>query len=157
MNLLTLRNTIWVTWIASLAACAARFDDLSDDDAVEGRRVEMPAAGADREVLARGTLRGAAGYQGSGTVTIERVDGSPTLLLGPDVVFSGVPGPVAVLSDRPSIGGELAAADVRIGALPSNRGPIAIQLDEAELGRAGFWVWCEPFGVDVAYAEMAAP
>ena len=70
------------------------------------------------------------------------------------VLRQGVPGPAIALSPRNPLGGSVDADELDLGALDSNSGAQAFALPGAPDEYGFVWIWCKPFGLDVAYAQM---
>ena len=167
-----------VVFVAStVTACGADFVDLRSEEA---RAIATADAGVFRRdagvddgasatdagvssavpgVVSIGTWGGRSDYDAAGTATIVRGDdGSLELQLSDDFVVDRVPGPVVVLSYRSSIGRRIAPSegDVEIGRLVSNSGAQTYPLPEGVDDRPFVWVYCKPFGIEVARAEQEA-
>ena len=155
-----------------LAACDADFVDLRSATArtiaaADAGVVIRDAGGGDDDVeivdgaaiLAIGPWGGRADYAAAGQASIIRRDnGDLELQLSDDFVVDRVPGPVVVLSYRPSIGSEIdpAQGDVELGRLESNRGAQTYALPAGVDDRTFVWVYCKPFGLEVGRAELEA-
>jgi hypothetical protein len=81
-------------------------------------------------------------------------DGTYEVRLSPDFVVSGVPGPAIAVSPRNPLDGRIDSDELDIGALTSNSGPHAYALPGNPADFGFVWIWCKPFGLDVAFAEM---
>ncbi len=136
--------------------------ETTDDDS--GSSVPDPTTQTGSRTLSPGTVVssgqvvGVGSYTASGTASLVRTEGG-TLELQFDDAFmsSNVPGPVAALSTRDVLedGITPGEGDVLAGIFETPiRGPVAYVVgDEAE--GAGFaWVYCNPFQVEVARAEL---
>lgn len=143
--------------VASLG-CDATYVDLRPSGG-EGAAASLPPAPplADTDVvLARGTFEGRAGHAGSGEVAlVAHEDGSRSLRFAEDFVSSGVPGPVLYLSERPVFGaGDAALEDLEVGPLTSKAGAQSYRLPDDVPRYMWVWIWCRPFGVEVARAMI---
>jgi hypothetical protein len=106
--------------------------------------------------FARGTFEGRDGHSGSGPAELVRLsDGSVELRFGAAFVASGVPGPVVVLSSRDDMGTTIDSAlgDLSLGTLISTRGEQSYPVPGDD-GRRVAFVFCKPFGVEVARAIL---
>lgn len=120
----------------------------------DGGLATSPDAGA--PVRYEGTWEGRVGYRASGGARVSRgQDGRFALELGADFTVSGVPGPVLVLSTRATLGTSIqpGMGDVEVGALRANSGAQTYDLGE-RFNAAYVWVYCKPFGVEVARAGL---
>lgn len=138
----------------ALPACDASFSDLrpTTGDTAGG------FTGNDGEmvVLLRGTFAGLNDYQATGVVTIGTVDGELQLRLSEDFTASGVPGPVLVLTERTTLGTQIEASlgDIRVDDLRSTTGAQNYLLSVTASDWQVAWVFCEPFGVEIARADL---
>ena len=66
------------------------------------------------------------------------------------------PGPVVLLSSRPDIGTAIdSSADLHLGELKATSGAQSYALPAGgDKGRPYVWIYCEPFGVEVARAQL---
>ena len=73
-----------------------------------------------------------------------------------DFSVSGVPGPVVVLSRRPSIGTgiDASAGDVELGPQAARRGAQTYPVPAGADDRRFVWIYCKPFGIEVARAAL---
>ncbi len=111
-------------------------------------------------VLARGTFTGRAGHNGAGTAELRRLeDGSVELGFGADFSVSAVPGPVVVLTSRSELGTMIlpGAGDFELAPLRENNGAQAYPVPGGDGGRRSAFVFCKPFGVEVARALLSPP
>jgi len=108
------------------------------------------------KIIARGTWTPRAGYPASGTVEIVEHAGGIEIRFGDDFVSGGVPGPVVVLTKREDIEAAIdtSAGDLEVGRLESARGSQSYFLTEGLDDRTYVWVFCKPFGVEVARATL---
>ena len=106
-------------------------------------------------MLASGSFGGRAGHSGQGTASLVRdADGSERLVFGGDFSVSGVPGPEVVLTSRDSLGTSIdPATDLDLGPLQSAAGAQSYPLADDE-GRRRAFIFCKPFGVEVALAVL---
>lgn len=112
------------------------------------------AATADETLIATGDFVNV-DYQTSGSAQFWRLaDGSYEVRLTSDFSTQGVPGPALALSPRNPLGGSIDADELDIGGLDSNSGMQSYSLPGPPTDYAYTWIWCEPFGLDVAYAAM---
>jgi hypothetical protein len=108
-------------------------------------------------VHARGTFSGRGSYTGTGEASlVVRMDGSIGLSFDAAFQVSGVPGPVVVLTTRDRLGSAIdtGAGDIEVGALTRNAGAQSYDVTAAALDRNYVWVFCKPFGVEIARAEL---
>jgi hypothetical protein len=108
-------------------------------------------------VVRRGSFEGRAGHNGSGEVELLRIGGALELRFADSFSSSGVPGPVVVLSPRDRLGTRLdpAAGDVELGTLQRSRGPQTYPAPPGAEQAAYVWIFCKPFGVEVARAALS--
>jgi hypothetical protein len=127
------------------ADLAAEPTDLNGLDLAEGDRP-----------LAQGMFMNRAGHAGSGAATLYRVQGKIELRFAADFSVSGVPGPAVFLTSRESMGGSIdTQADVGLGTLQAIGGAQSYPVPAgAELGRRNVFVYCQPFRVEVAKANL---
>ncbi len=164
----------------ALVACEADFVDLRESDEQElvsadaggGAPDAGPVdagtvdAGDDQggsgteEVLTVGQWSGRSGYDASGQSQIVRLEnGDLELRFSEDFVVDRVPGPVIVLTNGPSLGSRIdpVRGDVDVGVLRANRGAQTYTLPAGVDDRPYVWVFCLPFGLEVARAPLEAP
>jgi len=109
------------------------------------------------EVLSTGTWEGRTGYRASGGARIVREpDGRLFLEMAEDFVSQGVPGPVVVVSDRDRLGTSIRPdeGDIELAQLTRTTGFQRYELPPEAADAAFSWVYCRPFGVEVARAPM---
>jgi hypothetical protein len=129
---------------------------LSGDNGLPGQ----PDAGTDGvsgpTVYARGAFSGRSDYQGVGQAELVRRGDVIELRFSDDFATSAVPGPVVVLSSRPDMGSAIRGdlGDVELGVLKSTSGAQTYPLPGGDEGRRYAWIYCKPFGVEVARAQM---
>jgi hypothetical protein len=126
-------------------------------DAVPGAdAAAMVDAGADPVVFARGDFAGRSGYQGAGRAELVRRGDVIELRFSDDFATSAVPGPVVVLSNRAEMGSAIRTdqGDVELGVLQATSGAQTYAVPDGDGGRRYAWVYCKPFGVEVARAMM---
>ena len=107
--------------------------------------------------LASGSWEGRTGHLGRGSAELYRTAaGKVELRFGADFSTSAVPGPVVVLSSRASLGNrvEPAKGDLDLGALKAASGAQSYPLPGGDGGRRFAWVFCEPFGLEIARAPL---
>ncbi len=87
---------------------------------------------------------------------VQLADGGFALWFSEDFSTSAVPGPVVVLSTRAALGSRIdpGAGDLRLGAMNTVRGAQMYRLPEPPGDRRRAFVFCEPFGVEVAHAVL---
>jgi len=92
------------------------------------------------------------GHQGSGTVRFTAENGVGKLDFSDDFVVSGVPGPFVYVNTTNNAN---TGRPLRIAALKSNRGAQSYTF-QLVAGVSYRWVlvWCDPFNVPVAEAEV---
>jgi hypothetical protein len=118
-----------------------------------------PIAAAGESILAQGCMTGRAGHAGRGLAAlVRRADGEVSLRFGTDFSVSAVPGPVVVLSTRDSLGTSLqpGQGDQEIAVLLSASGVQSYRVPGGDAGRRYAWVFCKPFGVEVARATLVS-
>ncbi len=116
-------------------------------------------AGAPSGVTLVGTFEGRGGYDASGTATLRTRDDHLELVFSDDFASAAVPGPVVVVTSRSAIGTELTSADTIVARLDSSsiRGANTFEVDLADPPSPVYvFVYCEPFGVETARAEMVS-
>lgn len=126
----------------------------SPDDAGAGRQDAAPPA--EEMILAEGPWM-PSDYPATGASQLVRLaDGGFALRFSDDFSTSGVPGPVVVLSTREALGSRLdpGAGDLRLGAMSTVRGAQMYRLPGPPGDRRRAFVFCEPFGVEVAHAVL---
>jgi hypothetical protein len=159
---------------AALSACDATFTDLRDlpgdlgepdagsmiatmdPDAGTNTSTNTPPPPSER-VLARGIWEGRAGHRGEGSVElVEFANGSLELRMGADFLVSGVPGPLVILSTRDALGRNLVDGDdLQLGRLINSSGAQNYSVPILDDGRRVAWVFCKPYGVEVARALLS--
>ena len=139
-------------------ACGADFVDLRPESAINTDgpiEIDVPADDSG-SVLKRGTWEGRSDYFGRGSAEIRLdEDGSLAVVLSDDFEVSRVPGPVLVLSRREALGRTIEAGqgDVEIGTVGAS-GAQAFQIPAGTDDRSFVWVFCKPFGLEVARAAL---
>ena len=107
-------------------------------------------------LLSMGEWTGRNGYGAMGTVSLVDTGSTRRVELGADFVVQGVPGPFVVVSARSSLSGGVqeAVGDRTLGPLDSNSGAQSYDIPD-DVGPINFvWVYCLPFTVEVARAEL---
>ncbi len=101
-----------------------------------------------------GRFRGV-GHTGAGSVRFTTENGVGRLEFSDDFVVSGVPGPFVYVN---TMNNANTGQPLRIAALKSNRGAQTYTF-QLVAGVSYRWVlvWCDPFNVPVAEAEVAPP
>lgn len=130
--------------------------DPTEADLAHDLPTEEPDPAEDRVVL-RGVWGGRGGYEAEGTVElIALAAGGYSLRMGDDFSVGRVPGPVVALSTREAIGSALsdAAGDITLGVLTANSGAQSYAAPEAATGAVYAWIYCQPFGVEIARATL---
>lgn len=142
------------------AACEAAFEDLRPGDLdgdggfAAGRLDEAPEA-VGETVVATGRFTGRDGHFGTGGATLGLGDdGVWRLRFGRDFVVTPVPAPVVVLSRDDDLGPRLGADDLQLAVLSRDRGEQAYRLSGEPGDRRVVWVFCKPYGVEVARAIL---
>ena len=158
-----------ILFASMVVGCGAEFEDLRPtgsavpDPVSDGPISDNPEPPPSNDnpdnltpgVLAMGTVSGTGGYTGTGTVFLNRrEDGALEIEFSSDFSFSGVPGPVLVLNRRDRVGRRLEAGDLRIGPFSSTSGAQTYLVPEEAANTTWVWIWCEPFGVDIAFAVL---
>jgi uncharacterized protein YjbI with pentapeptide repeats len=157
------------------AGCGARFVSFVPEDADLGGAdpgdlavtppdlAGVDLSGADltgpaETVLAGGSFSGRASYSASGDAELVRAaDGSFSLRFLANFTISTVPGPIVLLTQRDAIGAsgfDAAQGDLRLGALTASRGAQSYALPGDPGARRWAWVYCEPFRVEIARAQL---
>ncbi len=99
--------------------------------------------------LARGSFEGRAGHSGAGTAELSAGE----LRFAADFAVSAVPGPVVVVTTRDALGTKIdPATDLDLGPLRATTGAQSYAL--ADTTRRYVFVFCKPFGVEVARALL---
>lgn len=106
--------------------------------------------------IASGTFEGRGSYSGSGSASIWKVGSSWEVRLGQDFEVDSVPGPVMVLTRESTLGSSIDASrgDIELGVLESDSGVSVFGLDQDPDDRLVLWVFCKPFGLEVARAQL---
>jgi hypothetical protein len=145
------------------AACDAHFTDLRPDDGgfigppIDGGFLDVGPPPATDQTIFAGTFSSRGHYSGSGGASIvQRTDGSFELVFADDFSVSRVPGPIVVLTTRESIGSRVdeTQGDINLGVLQSSSGAQSYSVTSAALVSRYAWVFCRPYGVEVARAEL---
>lgn len=137
-------------------------DALPDEDVdSDGTADANGTADADDEddeptEIASGTFEGRGGYGASGSASIWKVGSSWEVRLNEDFVVDSVPGPVMVLTQGSSLGSSIDASrgDIELGVLESNQGISVFDIGTDPGDRFVLWVFCKPFGLEVARAQL---
>lgn len=142
---------------ASLADAGDRPTDAGflPGDAGAGDLGEGPATAIP---VASGDWTGRSDYRASGTVSLVlEPSGQHLLVMSADFSVSGVPGPVVVLSRRDVLGNRIdPSQDIELGTLRSNTGAQSYEVPAGGDDRMWAWIFCKPFGVEVARARLEA-
>lgn len=156
------------SFLAIVSGCKANFVDerpaainrVSDLGAPAGDALPF-GPGADASgaagIFAQGTFQGRAGHSGRGGAALFRSsDGSVELRFDADFSVTPVPGPEVVLTGRDSIGTAInPTMDLDLGPLRASSGAQAYPVPD-DGGRRNAFVFCRPFGVEVAKAAMSS-
>ncbi len=139
------------------AGLDAAIDANVEEDASQGVDAtpdvgEMPDASESPSGSIRGTFSGSSGYTASGSVTMMR----DSVRLGDDFRVDPGPGLILVLSPRASLGRAVdPETDLNLGEIPGTSGAAEFSFDAIDLPESYFaHIYCEPFGVGFAVAEM---
>ncbi len=112
----------------------------------------------DDTLTAVGSWGGRSNYRAAGQASyVLRPDGVTELRFSDDFSVSRVPGPLVVITARPTIGRggvDPNAGDVPLGTLRSERGSQVYEVPAGAEDRLYVWVYCDPFSVEVARAEL---
>jgi hypothetical protein len=144
-----------------VAGCEAHFTDLRPEGLnpdFDAGFVDVGPPPASDTVLLRGTFSGRGRYSGAGGASlVQRTDGSFELVFAEDFSVSSVPGPVVVLTTRDRIGSRIDAGqgDLDLGTLKMRSGMQSYPAPAAGLTSMYAWVFCRPFGVEIARAELS--
>lgn len=129
-------------------------DGASSSDGAAAVDGGVPAGGT----FAAGNWEGRTGHFGTGSAQLfRRADGVIELRFSADFATNdGLPGGVVVLSRRESIGSRIdgSAGDLDLGELKVATGTQAYVVPGGDDGRRYAWVFCEPFGLEIARAAM---
>lgn len=130
-------------------------DALPDDDVLPDDDADSDE-GDDPVEIASGTFEGRGGYGASGSASIWKVGSSWEVRLNDDFVVDSVPGPVMVLTQGSSLGSSIDASrgDLELGVLESNQGTSVFDIGADPGDRFVLWVFCKPFGLEVARAQL---
>ena len=151
-----------------LAGCQQQFVDQRPPKPLDTAASDLGAVAGDlaaaspgdlarrRGVLAKGLFEGRGGHGGAGGASLfRRDDGTVELRLDGDFAVTGVVGPEVVLSARealPTI--DPGAGDLDLGPLAHNSGAQSYPVAAGDGGRRQAWIYCKPFGVEVARAVL---
>lgn len=141
--------------------CEARFTDLRPSappvEGIDGGFIDIGPAPTEDTVVSSGEFAGRSSYTGAGGASVVLLaSGAVELRFDDGFQTSSVPGPVVVLTTRPSIGSRIdpAAGDLEIAALNGTSGAQTYPVPPAALDARFAWVFCRPFGVEIARAEL---
>jgi hypothetical protein len=124
--------------------------DLSGLD-LEGITVAPPGA------YAAGVFDGRAGHFATGAAELfRRGDGAIELRFDAAFSVSDVPGPEVYLSPRELLGTTIKPGDLDLGPLLGKSGAQTYLLFDDD-GRRNVFVYCKPYGIEVARAMLATP
>jgi hypothetical protein len=157
----------------AIVGCDASFTDLRPQDAlgfdaglldagfVDGGGADASTEDASDPIpertIRRGTFSGRGSYTGRGSVEIVRTSaGAFEARLGADFFASNVPGPHFVLTTRDRIGARIdpGAGDIDLGAMSRTSGAQTYAAPAAAENASFAWIYCRPFGVEIARAEL---
>jgi hypothetical protein len=106
---------------------------------------------------ATGSFDGRAGHFATGGAELfRRGDGATELRFDAAFSVSDVPGPEVYLSAREVLGTTIKAGDLDLGPLLATSGAQTYLLFE-DAGRRNAFVYCKPYGIEVARAMLATP
>jgi hypothetical protein len=150
-------RTFALALLFAVAGCKATFVD----ERIAGVGAALPDAGGCVEheqrtgSIARGTFNGI-GHVGRGGVELFAVsDGAWELRFDDSFLVTDVPGPVVLLTSHDKIGINIdPAADEQLGPLQRVTGAQVYAFDQDPCGRRNVFVFCEPFGIEVAEATL---
>jgi hypothetical protein len=110
-------------------------------------------------VLRGGELSGRQGHLGEGRVALVQDGDAYALVFSEDFRSTPVPEPIVIFTLRESVGSapDENAGDVVISTLLRASGAQAYAVPSASVGLRYVHVFCEPFGVEVARADLGAP
>ena len=147
------------------AACSAHFVD--ERPASEREAARTPdLAGLDLDfsdagvVVGRGRFAGRDGHLGVGGASLfQRDDGLAELRFDEQFACSDVPGPVVVLTTRDSLGTRVdpSQGDLPVGPLQASSGAQRYLIVSSLGGRRRVFIYCKPYGLEVAVAGMESP
>ncbi|MBK6686062.1 MAG: hypothetical protein IPG45_16430 [Deltaproteobacteria bacterium] len=148
--------------LCTALACDAEFTDLRPAPLqvafdVDGGFVDTGPLPTSDVVYASGPMAPRGSYSAAGTASLViRSTGALELELDEGFRVSGVPGPVVVLSRRASIGRRIdpELGDVELGTLEANSGLQRYPIPSHALDASYAWVYCRPFGVEIARAVL---
>jgi hypothetical protein len=155
--------------VATLAGgCGARFVDErpqtlrgAPEDLGAGQGAPLDLFGLDlpRGVLGRGQFVGRAGHFATGGVQLVRQDDGHLLVeLDDGFAVTDVPGAEVYLTGRDAMGATIAADDLDLGLLRSSLGAQSYLVTPGDAGdRRNVFIYCRPFGLEVAKAGLASP
>jgi hypothetical protein len=177
-----MRYSIALVVMLTAAGCSAEFTDLRPGDAAEQNNLTTnnPTGNNGVDASDAGTMTDSSrpdanasdsgptsetliatgdfvnvDYETEGSAQYWQLgDGSYEVRLSMDFASQGVPGPALALSPRNPLGGSVAADELDLGALTTDAGAQSYALPGNPADFAFAWIWCKPFGLDVAYAEM---
>lgn len=123
--------------------------------------VPVDAGPSSPVLLGSGTFEGRGGYPASGSVRLEQLAaGEYQVVVSDDFSSAAVPGPVILVTPRDAIGTRLSAEDINVTALSAEQiagaGTYTFSAGSVP-DDAYIFIYCEPFGVETARAELVAP
>ncbi|MFK8003597.1 MAG: hypothetical protein AB8H86_28805 [Polyangiales bacterium] len=143
---------------------AAPADAAPGEDAGSGMDSGPPptdAGPASPTLLGSGSFEGRGGYPAMGDVRLEELSpGEYQVVLSDTFSSAAVPGPVVVVTPRDAIGTRLGADDIVVTSLNAEQiaGAGTFPFSAASVpDDAYIFIYCEPFGVETARAQLVAP
>jgi hypothetical protein len=156
---------MWRVLLVLCAGCSANFvdqrpprdlsplPDLAGDLASSDLAAQPDLASATR-VIARGTFVGRAGHSGAGTGSLVMGPSGLTVEMAGDFAVSNAPGPEVVLTSRANLGTSIdTSVDLDLGPLDSPTGAQSYAVAD-DGGRRNLFIFCKPFGVEIALAPL---
>jgi hypothetical protein len=150
----------------ALGGCDARFVDerplaLRGTHDLGAAATPLDLYGLDLRpgVLAAGAFVGRAGHFGTGEARLSRLaDGRLQLDFDDSFAITDVPGPEVLLTARGDLGATVSADDLDLGLLVRAEGAQSYTVPLVELdARRNVFVYCRPFGLEVAKATLQPP
>ena len=158
-----MRGALLVALVVA-GGCRARFVDEGAARAASVGLGDLTGADLGAAIAAgSGTFIGRAGHLGSGSVALLDYPAQDLIELrfGADFFCSDVPGPVVVLTARDDLGTSLdaLAGDLEIATLKSTSGAQSYFLRGSDVvaSRDNVFVFCKPYGLEVAKAALSSP
>lgn len=120
-----------------------------------GAGPSIPPAG----VVTQGALSGLNGYSATGDAQVYSTGSAVEVRLTNGFTSAGVPGPRVVLTTRDVLGDtgiQPAMGDIDLGPILAS-GDQTLSAPVEAVGAVYAWIYCGPFTVDTARAELTAP